>query len=182
MHVCMANLSLNMQRATIVEYCSQVYGAASAPHFLMNCSVYKTELRAVWIWCPLLGSSTTPKPWQSGDSYRNQQLATLMFKVRNSMVLHSISNLFQSTDDVHNWQVQNYFPPIKSNTNFEKKIYTGVRWLGIVYLVISQSIQYFKTDFKLNESNHNFLVIIFISYGLLEDHSFCFFCIYWYRL
>ena len=58
------------------------------------------------------------------ETRRNQQLATLMFKVRNSMVPRSISNLFQRTDDVHNYetrQVQNYFPP-KPNTNFKKKI------------------------------------------------------------
>jgi hypothetical protein len=84
------------------------------------------------------------------ETRRNQQLATLMFKVRNSMVPRSISKLFQRTDDVHNYetrQVQNYFPP-KPNTNFKKKSFSyrgAVAWNSLPFdLKRSQTIQCFK--------------------------------------
>ena len=84
------------------------------------------------------------------ETRRNQQLATLMFKVRNSMVPRSISNLFQRTDDVHNYetrQVQNYFPP-KPNTNFKKKSFSyrgAVAWNSLPCdLKRSQTVQCFK--------------------------------------
>ena len=87
------------------------------------------------------------------ETRRNQQLATLMFKVRNSMVPRSISNLFQRTDDVHNYetrQVQNYFPP-KPNTNFKKKSFSyrgAVAWNSLSCdLKRSQTIQSFKNKF-----------------------------------
>jgi hypothetical protein len=73
-----------------------------------------------------------------------------MFKVRNSMVPRSISNLFQRTDDLHNYetrQVQNYFLP-KRNTNFKKKSFSyrgAVDWNSLPCdLKISQTVQYFK--------------------------------------
>ena len=116
------------------------------------------------------------------ETRRDQQLAALMFKVRNSIVPRSISNLFQRTDDVHNYetrQVQNYFPP-KPNTNFKKKQFSyrgaALRWLGTVYLVILKYLKpsnVSKISFNCNESNNNFYM-----YGLLEDHSFCFLSVY----
>jgi hypothetical protein len=84
------------------------------------------------------------------ETRRNQQLATLMFTVRNSMVPRSITNLFQRTDDVHNYetrQVQNYFPP-KPNTNFKKNSFSyrgAVAWSSLPCdLKRSQTVQCFK--------------------------------------
>ena len=87
---------------------------------------------------------------------RNQQLATLMFKVRNAMMPSSISNLFQRVDHVHNRQTRqmhfNYLPP-KPNINFKKKSisYRGaVAWNSLPCdLKKSQSIQSFKNKLRL---------------------------------
>mgnify|MGYP002803872919 FL=1 len=78
---------------------------------------------------------------------RNQQLATIMFKVRNAMTPSSISNLFQRVDDVHNRQTRqmhfNYLPP-KPNTNFK------VAWNSLPCdLKKPQSIQSFKNKLRL---------------------------------
>ena len=53
----------------------------------------------------------------------------------------------------------------------------GVRWLGIVYLIVIlkdlKPSNVSKISFNCNESNNNFYI-----YGLLEDHSFCFLSVY----
>ena len=117
------------------DYCSQVWGSIGstlsdklqrlqngAARIITNCGY---DVRS----CVLLQHLNL----DNLETRRNQQLATLMFKVRNSMVPRSISNLFQRTDDVHNYetrQVQNYFPP-KPNTNFKKKSFSyrgAVAW------------------------------------------------------
>ena len=161
------------------DYCSQVWGGLGST---LSDKLQRLQNRAAPIItkcgydvrsCVLLQHLNL----DNLETRRNQQLATLMFKVRNSMVPRSISNLFQRTDDVHNYetrQVQNYFPP-KPNTHFKKKSFsTGVRWLVIVYLVILKYLKpsnVSKLSFNFNES----IIIIDINiYGLLEDHSSCF--------
>ena len=87
---------------------------------------------------------------------RNQQLVTLMFKVRNAMAPSSISNLFQRVDDAYNRQTRqmhfNYLPP-KPNTNFKKKSisYRGaVAWNSLPCdLKKPQSIESFKNKLRL---------------------------------
>ena len=97
------------------------------------------------------------------ETSRNQPLATLMFKGSNSIVSHCISNLFQRTADVHNYEtrrVQNYFLP-KPNNQEKNHLVAGVQWLGIVYLVILEDLKLSslsKISFNWNESNHNFLL------------------------
>ena len=92
---------------------------------------------------------------------RNQQLVTLMSKVRNAMAPSSISNLFQRVDDVHNRQTRqmhfNYLPP-KPNTNFKKKSisYKGaVAWNSLPCdLKKPQSIESLKKSFALLLCNY----------------------------
>jgi hypothetical protein len=110
------------------DYCSQVWGGLGST---LSDKLQRLQNRAARIItkcgydvrsCILLQHLNL----DNLETRRNQQLATLMFKVRNSMVPRSISNLFQRTDDVHNYetrQVQNYFPP-KPNTNLKKKSFS----------------------------------------------------------
>jgi hypothetical protein len=76
-----------------------------------------------------------------------------MFEVRNSMIPRSISNLFQRTDDVHNYetkQVQNHFPP-KPNINFKEKSFScrgAVAWNSLSCdLERPKTIQSFRNKF-----------------------------------
>ncbi len=91
------------------------------------------------------------------------------------MVPRSISNLFQRTDDIHNYetrQVQIIFHLNQTLISRKSHLVTGVRWLGIVYLVILKNLKpsnVLKISFNCNKSN-------FYIYGIFEDHSFCNFC------
>ena len=134
------------------DYCSQVWGGIGST---LSDKLQRLQNRAARIItkcgydvrsCVLLQHLNH----DNLETRRNQQLATLMFKVRNSMVPRSISNLFQRTDDVHNYEtrhVQNYFPP-KPNTNFKKKSFSyrgAVAWNSLPCdLKRSQTVQCFK--------------------------------------
>jgi hypothetical protein len=87
------------------------------------------------------------------ETRRNEQLATLMFKVRNSMAPHYqiyFKEPMTYTFTKRSRQVQNYFPP-KPNTNFKKKSFSyrgAVAWNSLSCdLKRSQTIQSFKNKF-----------------------------------
>ena len=137
------------------DYWSQVWGGLGSPlldkqqsakqssaHYIITKCVYEVRSPVLLEHLDLISLETR----------MNQQLATLMYKVRHSMVHSSISSLFQRTDDIHNHQTRqlqfNYLPPKPINTNFKKKTisYRGaVAWNNLPCdLKRSQSIQSFK--------------------------------------
>ena len=165
------------------DYCSQVWGGIGST---LSDKLQRLQNRAARIItkcgydvrsCVLLQHLNL----DNLETRRNQQLATLMFKVRNSMVPRSISNLFQRTDDVHNYetrQVQNYFHLNQRLISGKNNLVTRVRWLGIVYLVILKDLKpsnVSKISFNCNESNNNFY--IYTAYWKIM-HSFCFLSVY----
>ena len=87
------------------DYCSQVWGGIGST---LSDKLQRLQNRAACIItkcgydvrsCVLLQHLNL----DNLETRRKQQLATLMFKVRNSMHPRSISNLFKRTDDVHNY-------------------------------------------------------------------------------
>jgi hypothetical protein len=97
------------------------------------------------------------------ETRRNEQLATLMFKVRNSMAPHyqiyfkePMTYTFTKRD-----RCKIIFHLNQTLISRKNHLVTGVRWLGIVYLVILKDHKLSnlsKISFNWNESNHNFLL------------------------
>ena len=130
------------------EYCLQVWGGLGST---LSVKLQRLQNRAVRIIIIILQNLNL----KNLEIRRNQQLVTLMFKVRNTMATSSISNLFQRVDDVHNRQTRqmhfNHLPP-KPNTSFKKKSisYRGaVTWNSLPCdLKKPQSIELFKNKLR----------------------------------
>ena len=111
------------------DYCSQVWGGLGTT--LCN-KLQRLQTRAVRIITKsgyevrsvnLLHQLGLPNL----EERRNQQLNTLMYKVRHEMGPSSLSNMFQKTNEVHEHQTRqakhDFLPP-KPKTNYLKKAFS----------------------------------------------------------
>ncbi len=90
------------------------------------------------------------------EERRNQQLNTLMYKVRHEMAPSSLSNMFQKTNEVHEHrtrQAKHDFLPPKPKTNYLKKAFSyrgAVAWNNLPNEIKnSETVNIFKAKLKI---------------------------------
>ena len=90
------------------------------------------------------------------EERRNQQLNTLMYKVRHEMAPSSLSNMFQKTNEVHEHrtrQAKHDFLPPKPKTNYLKKAFSyrgAVAWNNLPSEIKnSETVNIFKAKLKI---------------------------------
>jgi hypothetical protein len=140
------------------DYCSQVWGGLGTT--LCN-KLQRLQNRAVRIITKsgyevrsvnLLHQLGLPNL----EERRNQQLNTLMYKVRHEMAPSSLSNMFQKTNEVHEHrtrQAKHDFLPPKPKTNYLKKAFSyrgAVAWNNLPSEIKnSETVNIFKAKLKI---------------------------------